>query len=610
MLSAVGDWLLAIPWWAPSFVSGLASFLLAHLCFLAALLPLARWSAARLVAVVATCLACAALLAWFWPRLHTLAVPVTAYIVVLAVMVCAAQLARLPTVWTAVGAVCFAVSDAMIGIERFVLDNEALAVPVWWAYALAQILITAGSSSVGRSRRPSGERDPPGRRARADRAGAADVVGAASGPRVRLSRCRRAIRRRPAGVRVRIRFHGRLVDGFVLERRTDTDHTGKLGWLDRVISAEPVLTPEIRRLVDAVAARYAGTRPTCCGWPCRRAMPARSGKTPPRSAGPSWSRSTRRLGGLRPWRPVSGRAGRITRSPGRMAGAAGRAVGAPIRRSGRADGPRRARCAGDRPRSAGRRRAVAGGDHTYRRLRGGGVVGRAGARCPLPSLAGGVAGRARLVIGTRSAVFAPVTDLGLVLVWDDGDDTLAEPRAPYPHAREVALLRAHQHRCAALLGGYARTAEAHALVRRGWAHDIVAARPVVRACAPRVVAIDDHGYAEERDPAARTARLPSVALRAARSALGSGARCSCRCRAGDTSRRWPADAAAPSPAAGIAPVLCRCPTALRPARCAAGVAGSSPRCDAPAADPMRCVRWWSAPGARPRSWAGHFPARL
>jgi primosomal protein N' (replication factor Y) len=63
------------------------------------------------------------------------------------------------------------------------------------------------------------------------------------------------------GVRVRVRFHGRLVDGFVLERRNDTDHIGKLGWLDRVVSAEPVLTAEIRRLVDAVAARYAGTRP-------------------------------------------------------------------------------------------------------------------------------------------------------------------------------------------------------------------------------------------------------------------------------------------------------------------------------------------------------------
>src|ERR1044071_6406148 len=62
------------------------------------------------------------------------------------------------------------------------------------------------------------------------------------------------------GVRVRVRFHGRLVDAFILERRSETDHVGKLGWLDRVVSAERVLTPDVRRLVDAVAARYAGTR--------------------------------------------------------------------------------------------------------------------------------------------------------------------------------------------------------------------------------------------------------------------------------------------------------------------------------------------------------------
>ncbi|HET9890623.1 MAG TPA: primosome assembly protein PriA, partial [Mycobacterium sp.] len=105
----------------------------------------------------------------------------------------------------------------------------------------------------------------------------------------------------------------------------------------------------------------------------------------------------------------------------------------------------------------------------------------------------------------------------------DADDSLAEPRAPYPHAREVAMLRAHQARCAALIGGYARTAEAHALVHSGWAHDIVAARPVVRTRTPRVIALDDTGYADERDPAARTARLPSIALRAARSALQAGA---------------------------------------------------------------------------------------
>jgi uncharacterized membrane protein YhhN len=146
VFSAAGDALLAIPWWTVSFVVGLAAFLLAHLCFLGALIPLAHRSRPRLVAVGLTCLACVALLVWFWPHLGRdgLTVPVTVYIVVLTAMVCAALLARLPTIFTAVGAVCFAVSDAMIGIGRFVLDNEALAVPIWWAYAAAQILITAG----------------------------------------------------------------------------------------------------------------------------------------------------------------------------------------------------------------------------------------------------------------------------------------------------------------------------------------------------------------------------------------------------------------------------------------------------------------------------------
>jgi uncharacterized membrane protein YhhN len=63
---------------------------------------------------------------------------------VLTAMVCVALLAELPTIWTAVGAVCFAASDAMIAIGRFILYNDALAVPIWWLYAAAQILITAG----------------------------------------------------------------------------------------------------------------------------------------------------------------------------------------------------------------------------------------------------------------------------------------------------------------------------------------------------------------------------------------------------------------------------------------------------------------------------------
>jgi uncharacterized membrane protein YhhN len=146
VFSAAGDFLLAIPWWQPSFVLGLAAFLIAHLCFLAALIPLASRSAPRLAAAAVTVLACVALLVWIWPGLveEGMAVPVTLYIAVLGAMVCAALLARLPTPWTALGAVCFAASDAMIGIDGFVLDSEALAVPIWWAYATSLVLITAG----------------------------------------------------------------------------------------------------------------------------------------------------------------------------------------------------------------------------------------------------------------------------------------------------------------------------------------------------------------------------------------------------------------------------------------------------------------------------------
>lgn len=156
VFSAAGDFLLAIPWWEPSFVLGLAAFLVAHLCFLTALLPLVNPSLPRLAAAAVTVVACVALLVWFWPTLIAdgMAVPVTLYIAVLGAMVCAALLARLPTPWTALGAVCFAGSDAMIGIGRFVLRSEALAVPIWWGYATSLVLITAGFF-FGRASAPS-----------------------------------------------------------------------------------------------------------------------------------------------------------------------------------------------------------------------------------------------------------------------------------------------------------------------------------------------------------------------------------------------------------------------------------------------------------------------
>ncbi|WP_164478802.1 primosomal protein N' [Mycolicibacterium stellerae] len=325
------------------------------------------------------------------------------------------------------------------------------------------------------------------------------------------------------GVRVRVRFHGRLVDAFILERRSETDHVGRLGWLDRVVSGERVLTPDVRRLVDAVAARYAGTRADVL----RLAIPPRHANveketpaelTPPTVAPVDTERWAEYGRGEQFFTAI--REGRAARAvwqalPGerwadRLAEVAaatvdaGRGVLAIVPDQRDVDTLHHA-CV----RFVDESRVVAlsaglGPSQRYRRW--------------LSVLRGS----ARLVIGTRSAVFAPVADLGLVLVWDDGDDTLSEPRAPYPHAREVGMLRAHQLRCAAMIGGYSRTAEAQAMVRSRWAHDLTAARPLVRSRAPRVIALEESAYTHERDPAAHSARLPSMALQAARSALDAG----------------------------------------------------------------------------------------
>lgn len=322
------------------------------------------------------------------------------------------------------------------------------------------------------------------------------------------------------GVRVRVRFAGRLVDGFVLARLAETDHPGRLGWLDRVVSAERVLTPEIAELVSAVADRYAGTRADVL----RLAVPARHARVeaepPPvvdEAAEPvvdrtGWAAYTHgsnfldALGEHRVpravWQALPGEVW-----PARLAELAAVTVGSG--RSAVVVVPDQR----DLDRLEGACAAAVGADRVVALSAGLGPAKRY--RQWLRCLRSGPV----VVVGTRSAVFAPVSNLGLIAIWDDGDDSFAEPRSPYPHAREVALLRSHVSGAAVVVGGHSRTAEAEALVDSGWAHDLVAPRELVRERQPHVVALADSDHALARDPAARVARLPAIAFEAARAAL-------------------------------------------------------------------------------------------
>ncbi|WP_420038424.1 hypothetical protein [Leucobacter komagatae] len=77
----------------------------------------------------------------------------------------------------------------------------------------------------------------------------------------------------------------------------------------------------------------------------------------------------------------------------------------------------------------------------------------------------------RIILGNRSAVYAPAHELGAILMWDDGDPVLAEPLAPYVHARDAALVRAEQSGAGLFFAAHARSAEIERLALIGYVKD-------------------------------------------------------------------------------------------------------------------------------------------
>ncbi len=116
-----------------------------------------------------------------------------------------------------------------------------------------------------------------------------------------------------------------------------------------------------------------------------------------------------------------------------------------------------------------------------------------------------------VVVGNRSAVYSPA-QAGLVALWDDGDPLLAEPLAPYVHARDAALLRQEQEGSALLLAAHSRSTDAERLVQHGWLQDVTAVRRVL----PRV----QLSTPQELEQAAQ--RVPTSAFNAVRAATAEG----------------------------------------------------------------------------------------
>lgn len=333
------------------------------------------------------------------------------------------------------------------------------------------------------------------------------------------------------GARVRARFAGRLVDGFIVERPDSTLVTMRLRPLSKVVSPESVLSERQVTLIRAVADHYAGTFADVA----RLAVPPRHAAT--EKASPStWPA---------PELPAELPGGLLS-SPGgptyleKLESGQGVRAAWQVTPSFSADGlgpddwTRGVVQAAVATLRAGRGVIVVVPDDkdVTRALTA--LAAALGRGCLAELRAGlGVAtryrnylalsrGLSRIVVGTRAAVYAPVANLGLMVVVDDGDDLLAERHAPYPHSRDVAALRAVEEGCGLLLASYARSSEVQAWVERGWVAPIALPGKVQRRRSPAVRVTGDSDVALARDPLAHTARLPALAFATIRKGLAEG----------------------------------------------------------------------------------------
>lgn len=317
------------------------------------------------------------------------------------------------------------------------------------------------------------------------------------------------------GCRVKVRFAGRRTDGFLLERVPTSQHDGALTPLATVVSSEAVLAPEVLALAQAVVDRWAGTLSDVL----RLAIPPRHARAearprpePPTAAVPDLD--------VDAWRTVPGGAAFLSAL---RDGRAARGVRSVLPTEDPSEVVAHAVLATIH---AGRgaivcvpdARDLARWDTTFARVLGKGrhvvLAADHGPSARYRSYLAARRGDVHVVLGTRAAAWAPVHDLGLVAMWDDGDDLYAEPRAPYAHTREVLLTRAAAANAAVVLAAHARSSEAQALVDAGWCADL-GVDDVVRRAAwvrPDVTDGSTHGSAP--------ARLPSEVFRAVREAEG------------------------------------------------------------------------------------------
>lgn len=117
-------------------------------------------------------------------------------------------------------------------------------------------------------------------------------------------------------------------------------------------------------------------------------------------------------------------------------------------------------------------------------------------------------GEARVVVGARSAIFAPLENIGAIIIDEEHEASYKQESNPRYHAREVAKLRSQYHRAALVLGSATPSLESRARASRGlYALLQLTQRANPTAFLPQVEVVDFRDYIGQQENGNYTPRL-------------------------------------------------------------------------------------------------------
>ena len=341
------------------------------------------------------------------------------------------------------------------------------------------------------------------------------------------------------GMRVRVRFSGKDTEGIVLERRAEPTTDRPLASLTRLVSEDVVMPPAMMRVCERVAEHCAGSVGDVLrlALPPRHARAERSDRAAEDRAAESAAAAD--AGAVDAAAEVAAAeestATTLDRYPGLTAllARAGNDTG-PVPRATvtlepadpwtvvTADalaslGPDRGGLViapdGRDVQRLSRELTARGIDHEV-------LTGAEGPEKRYRTFRRILRGASRIVLGNRSAAFAPVADLALVIAYDEADDLLVEPRAPYPHLRTILQARSAEQRCALLFLAASESVPLRALVETGYLLRLEPLPAPLNTLRPRIVAMDR--YLREREGPSGRSRLPQEAMRVIRQGITRG----------------------------------------------------------------------------------------